>query len=84
MYSFNETIDQAKKEYGLNKGEYFKVQEGDNKIRILSPAIGPQSEYTGKDGVTNTTFKFVAWVIDRREVKPYFMPMPNPSTKAHI
>jgi hypothetical protein len=71
-YSFNQTIEQAKKEYGLNKGEYLKIQEGDNRIRVLSACIPHQGEYKG-----TPTFKFVAWVIDRRDgvIKPYFMPM---------
>jgi hypothetical protein len=70
-YDFNATIKQAEKDYGLGKGEYFKVQEGDNKIRVLSACIPHQSEYKG-----TATFRFVAWIIDRRDgkVKLYFMP----------
>ncbi len=76
-FNVNETIKKAEQEYGLGKGEYFKVQEGDNVIRLLSPCLPHQSEFTDKQGVTKTSFKFVAWIIDRRDnvVRPYFMPM---------
>lgn len=67
-----DTIKRAEAEYGLGKGEYFKVQEGANKIRLLSPCVGFQGSYQGKPN-----FKFVCWVIDRRDenkIKLYFMP----------
>lgn len=69
--NFNETIKQAEQEYGFGKGEYFKVQEGANKIRLLSACIPYPGEYKG-----TPTFKFAAWVLDRRDgvIKPYFMP----------
>jgi hypothetical protein len=73
MTKFNvqETIKRAEEEYGLGKGQYFKVQEGPNKIRLLSECVGYQGSYQGKP-----TFKFVCWVIDRRDnqIKLYFMP----------
>lgn len=71
-FSFNQTIEVAKKEYGLGSGEYFKIQENDNRIRVLSQALPHESEYQGKKSV-----KFVAWVIDRKDgvIKPYFMPL---------
>lgn len=76
-YSFNDTMEQAKRDYGLGSGESFKVQEGDNVIRILSPCLPHQSTYTDKAGKTTTTFKFVAWILDRKDnlIKLYFMPM---------
>lgn len=71
-FSFSSTIAQAEKEYGLGGGEYFKVKEGTNKIRILSEALPHQSFYKG-----NKTFKFVTWVWDYSDskVKLYFMPV---------
>lgn len=71
-FNVNETIKRAESEYGLGKGEYFKVQEGANKIRLLSPCVGFQGSYKG-----TPKFKFVCWVIDRRDenkIKLYFMP----------
>jgi hypothetical protein len=61
-YNVNDTIKKAQEEYGLGKGEHFKAKDGDNKIRILSPLIPHQSEYKGQK-----SFKFVAWIIDRRD-----------------
>ncbi len=71
-YSFNDTVELAKKEYGLGKGEYFKPKDGDNRIRVLSAAIPYQSEFKGKSRV-----QFVCWVIDRADskIKLYFMPV---------
>jgi len=70
-FNVSETIKKAEEEYGLGKGEYFKPQEGDNRIRILSEFVLHEGEYNGKK-----TYKFVAWVLDRRDnkVKPYYMP----------
>ena len=70
-FDANATIKKAEEDYGLGKGDYFKVKDGDNKIRLLSPFLPHQSEYNGK-----TTFKFVAWILDRKDgkVKLYFMP----------
>ena len=70
-FDANATIKKAEEDYGLGKGEYFKVQDGDNRIRLLSAFLPHQSEYQGRP-----TFKFVAWILDRRDskVKLYFMP----------
>ena len=32
-FDLNSFMDTTKKEYGLGKGEYLKLKEGDNKIR---------------------------------------------------
>jgi len=70
-FNVQDTIKRAEEEYGLGKGQYFKVKEGANKLRLLSPAIGFASTYNGKP-----TFRFVAWIIDRadNQIKLYFMP----------
>lgn len=70
--NFSETLKSAEKEYGLNRGEYLKIQEGDNKIRLLSEALPNPSVYKGQK-----TFRFVCWVLDRKDgvIKPYFMPV---------
>jgi hypothetical protein len=70
-FNANQTMERAAEEYGLGKGQYFKVKEGANKIRLLSPCIPYKSEYKGQVNV-----KFPAWIIDRADgvIKLYFMP----------
>jgi hypothetical protein len=57
-------------------GEYFKVQNGNNIIRVLTEGIYHESEYKDKTGKVSITKKFVMFIIDRRDkqVKPYFAP----------
>ena len=72
IFNANETVKRAEEDYGLGKGQYFKVQEGANKIRLLSPCIPHQSTYQGQ-----TNVKFLCWIIDRKDenkIKLYFMP----------
>lgn len=55
----------------LGSGDYLKLQEGDNKIRLMSECLEHPGEYQGKP-----TFKWLCYVLDRRDgrVKPFFMP----------
>ena len=71
-FNFSEQYKEADKKYNLGKGEYFKVQEGMNKVRLVSICLPHQSEYKGQP-----TFKWLCQVIDRKDnvVKPYFMPV---------
>lgn len=68
---FNAALQQAEKQYNLGKGEYFKVKEGTNKIRLVSECLPHESVYKG-----TKTFKWLCQVIDLSDgkVKPYFMP----------
>jgi len=70
-FNFSETHKKAEKEYNLGKGEYFKVSEGANNVRLVSICLPHQSTYKGQP-----TFKWLCQVIDRNDgkVKPYFMP----------
>jgi hypothetical protein len=72
QFSFSNTYQAAEKQYNLGKGEYFKPQEGDNKIRLVSECLPHESMYQGKK-----QFKFLCQVIDLKDgkVKPYFMPV---------
>jgi hypothetical protein len=72
LFNFSAAREQAEKAFGLSKGEYLKVKDGPNRIRLLSECAGHESIYNGKKN-----FKWVCWVIDRTDgvVKPYFMPM---------
>lgn len=71
QFSFNEAAQQFDKEYNLGKGEYFKIKDGDNKIRIVSTPIAHESTYMG-----TPSFKWLCQVIDRTDgkIKPFFMP----------
>jgi hypothetical protein len=52
-------------------GNYLKLQEGDNRIRLVSECLEHPGVYNGKP-----TFKWLCYVIDRKDgkIKPYFMP----------
>jgi hypothetical protein len=51
--------------------ETFKVKDGSNRIRLMSECLAHPGDYKGKP-----TFKWLCYVIDRRDgkVKVYFMP----------
>ena len=70
-FSFSASQAEAEKKYNIGKGEYFKVKEGSNKLRLVSECLAHPSEYNGQK-----TFKWLCQVIDRADgvVKPYFMP----------
>src|SRR3990167_3939290 len=38
-FNFNTQLEQDSKEYNVQRSEYFKFQEGDNNIRVLSPSV---------------------------------------------
>jgi hypothetical protein len=52
-------------------GDYLKVKNGNNVIRVLTEGVYHEGEYQGRK-----TVKFVMFVIDRTDgkVKPYFAP----------
>jgi hypothetical protein len=70
-FNASDTMKRAEEDFGLGKGQYFKVKEGANKIRLLSPCVPHQSEFKGQ-----TNVKFLCWIIDRvdGQIKLYFMP----------
>lgn len=70
-FDFNASKQQAEKQYNLGKGEYFKVKDGTNKVRLVSICLPHESVYKG-----TKTFKWLCQVIDLSDgkVKPYFMP----------
>lgn len=55
----------------LGSGDYYKYREGDNKIRLMSMCLPHPGEYKG-----TKTFKWLCYVLDRRDgkVKVHFMP----------
>lgn len=54
----------------LGSGDYFKLKEGSNRIRLMSMCLPHPGEYQGKKN-----FKWLCYVLDRRDgkPKPYFM-----------
>lgn len=70
-FDFSANRQKVEKQYNLGKGEYFKVKDGDNKIRLVSACLPHSGEYQGKPN-----FKWLCQVIDLVDgkVKPYFMP----------
>lgn len=69
--SFAERRKQAEKDGLLSSGDYLKLKEGSNRLRLMSECLPHPSEYQGKK-----TFKWLCYVIDRVDgkVKPFFMP----------
>jgi hypothetical protein len=61
----------AESEGLLGSGDYLKLQEGENRIRLLSECLEHPGEYKG-----TPTFKWLCYVIDRKDgkIKPFFMP----------
>lgn len=55
----------------LGSGDYLKHKEGPNRLRLLTMCLPHQSYFKGE-----RTFKWLCYVVDRRDgkVKPYFMP----------
>lgn len=70
-FDFSATAEKVEKEYNLGKGEYLKVKEGANRVRLVSIPLPHESVFQGKK-----TFKWLCQVLDRTDgkVKPYFMP----------
>jgi len=68
--NFAASREKAEKEGLLGKGDYLKLQEGDNRIRLMSECLEHPGEYQGKP-----TFKWLCYVLDRRDgrIKPFFM-----------
>lgn len=71
QFNFGNAYKHAEKEYNLGKGQYLKLQEGQNRIRLISECLPHESEYQGRKN-----FKWLCQVIDRKDgqVKPFFMP----------
>lgn len=70
-FNFGANRKQAEEQGLLGKGDYFKVTNGDNKFRLLSECVPHADTFKGE-----RNFKWLCYVIDRRDgkVKPYFMP----------
>lgn len=65
-----ENLKKIEEEQSLG-GDYLKVKNGNNVVRVLTEGVYHEGEYQGRK-----TVKFVMFVIDRVDgkVKPYFAP----------
>lgn len=70
-FDFSKTYEDAADKYNLGKGQYFKIQEGKNVVRLVSECLPHESQFKGQ-----TTFKWLCQVLDRKDgkIKPFFMP----------
>ena len=71
QFNFSKAKEVAEKEHNIGGAQHLKLQEGQNRIRLVSECIPHEGEYNGKP-----TFKWLCQVIDRKDgkVKPFFMP----------
>lgn len=74
--SYADTLDKAKKDFGLGSG-FFSIKDGESKkVRLISEAIPFQSPNKfSDDGGLRT--QFLVYLIDRQDgvIKPYSMPV---------
>lgn len=70
-FDFAGSRKQAESDGILGSGDYLKIKEGDNRLRLMSECVAHPGEYNGKPN-----FKWLCYVIDRKDqkVKPFFMP----------
>lgn len=68
--NFADARKRAESEGLLGGGDYLKLQEGDNRMRVMSECLEHPGEFKGKP-----TFKWLLYVLDRRDgkLKPFFM-----------
>lgn len=69
--NFGQQRKQAEEAGLLGSGGFYKYQEGDNRIRLMSECLPHTSDYQGQK-----SFKWLCYVLDRRDgkVKAHFMP----------
>lgn len=69
--SFADRRKEAEKAGLLGSGDYLKLKEGANRMRLMSECLPHAGEYQGRK-----TFKWLCYVVDRVDgkVKPFFMP----------
>jgi hypothetical protein len=67
---FGKNRKEAEKAGLLSSGDYFKLKEGGNRLRLLSECLAHKGEFQGKPN-----FKWLCYVLDRvdNKVKPFFM-----------
>jgi hypothetical protein len=68
---FGAARKEAEKAGLLGSGDYLKLKEGGNRLRLMTACLPHPGTYQGRK-----TFKWLCYVIDRTDgkVKPFFMP----------
>jgi hypothetical protein len=68
---FSATRKEAEKAGLLGSGDYVKLKEGGNRLRLMTHCLPHAGVYKG-----TKTFKWLCYVVDRTDgkVKPFFMP----------
>src|SRR3990167_838323 len=77
QFNFFDSIKQAEKEYDIGGGDKYRFQDGDNKFRLVSEALPYRSLYKG-----TPTFKWICYVLDRRDGQVKLMFLPHSIMKA--
>lgn len=69
--NFAEQRKKAEQAGLLSSGDYLKLKEGQNRMRLMSECLPHRDEFNGK-----VNFKWLCYVLDRRDtkVKAFFMP----------
>lgn len=69
--NFADARKKAEAEGLIGGGDYYKLKEGQNRVRLLSECLPHAGEFKG-----TRNFKWLCYVLDRRDgkVKPFFMP----------
>lgn len=70
MGTFAKRREEAEKAGLLGSGDYLKLKEGSNRMRLMTECLPHPGVYQGKK-----TFKWLCYVVDRVDgkVKPFFM-----------
>lgn len=68
---FGKALKQAEDAGMVGGGDYFKLKEGDNRMRLMTECLPHPGTYQGKPN-----FKWLCYVLDKRDgkAKPFFMP----------
>ena len=67
---FGKRLKEAEDAGLVGNSDYFKLKDGDNRMRLMSECLPHPGEYQGKPN-----FKWLCYVLDRRDgrIKPFFM-----------
>src|SRR5947209_14230431 len=77
--NFGADLEAAEKEFNLGKGsDKFKLKEGENRVRIMSPSAALQNTYRNpntSESSTNVKFLTFVWGYASNALKLAFLPV---------